>query len=109
MNLISVRPKKAISVIENQDDVIHIPINGTLDLHTFNPGDVSELLKDYIDACLEEGIFEIRIIHGKGKGILRDRVHSILKKHPLVIHFSLDPGASGWGATIVQLRGLIST
>ncbi|MBN1625026.1 MAG: Smr/MutS family protein [Deltaproteobacteria bacterium] len=81
-----------------------MPIDGTLDLHTFNPGDVSELLKDYIDACLEKDIFEIRIIHGKGKGILRDRVHSILRKHPLVMDFSLDPGASGWGATLVTLK-----
>lgn len=95
-------------MIEERDDAIHIPIDGTLDLHTFNPGDVPDLLRDYINACLEEGISEIRIIHGKGKGILRDRVHSILKKHPLVADFSLDPGASGWGATIVRLRKSVS-
>ena len=89
---------------ENQNGVIQIPIDGTLDLHTFNPGDVPDLLKDYIDACLEEGICEIRIIHGKGKGILRDKVHSVLKRYPPVIDFTLDPGASGWGATIVRLR-----
>jgi DNA-nicking Smr family endonuclease len=89
---------------ENQNDVIQIPIEGTLDLHTFNPGDVPELLKDYIDACLEEGIYEVRIIHGKGMGILRDKVHSVLKRYPPVIDFTLDPGASGWGATIVRLR-----
>lgn len=88
----------------NQNDVIHMPIDGTLDLHTFNPGDIRELIKDYIDVCLEERIFEIRIIHGKGKGVLREKVHSILRKHPLVEEFSLDPGASGWGATIVRLR-----
>jgi dsDNA-specific endonuclease/ATPase MutS2 len=86
------------------DEPIHIPIDGILDLHTFNPREISDLIKDYINACLETGIFEIQIIHGKGKGILRDRVHSILKKHPLVENFSLDPGASGWGATVVQLR-----
>ena len=89
---------------ESQNDVIQIPIDGTLDLHTFSPGDVPDLLKDYIDACLEEGICEIRIIHGKGKGILRDKVHSVLKRYPPVIDFTLDPGASGWGATIVRLR-----
>jgi len=91
-------------VTEDQNDVIRIPIDGILDLHTFNPRDVPDLLKDYINACLEDGIFEIRIIHGKGKGVLRDRVHSILKKYPLVMDFSLDPGASGWGATIVRLK-----
>jgi dsDNA-specific endonuclease/ATPase MutS2 len=89
---------------ENNTDIIHIPIDGTLDLHTFDPRDVPGLLNEYIDACLEAGFFEIRIIHGKGKGILRDRVHSILKKHPLVKSFSLDPGSSGWGATIVILK-----
>jgi len=88
---------------ENQNDVIHIPIDGNLDLHTFDPGEISDLIKEYIDACLKEGIFEIRIIHGKGRGILRDKVHYILKKHPLVMDFRLDPGASGWGATIVRL------
>jgi dsDNA-specific endonuclease/ATPase MutS2 len=91
-------------MIEDQNDIVLIPIDGTLDLHTFDPREISDLIKDYIDACLEAGIFEIRIIHGKGKGILRDRVHSILKKIPLVVDFSLDPGSSGWGATVVQLR-----
>jgi dsDNA-specific endonuclease/ATPase MutS2 len=86
------------------DDAVHIPIDGTLDLHTFDPVEVSDLLSEYIDACLETGLLEIRIIHGKGKGILRDRVHSILKKHPFVKDFRLDPGASGWGATIVLLN-----
>jgi DNA-nicking Smr family endonuclease len=86
------------------DDPVHIPIDGTLDLHTFDPREVSDLLKDYIEACLEAGIFEMRIIHGKGKGILRDRVHSVLKKNPLVIEFSLDPESSGWGATVVRLK-----
>jgi DNA-nicking Smr family endonuclease len=91
-------------MINNSEDIVPIPIDGTLDLHTFNPREVSELLNDYIDACLESEIFEIQIIHGKGKGILRDRVHSILKRDARVENFSLDPGASGWGATIVQLK-----
>jgi DNA-nicking Smr family endonuclease len=91
-------------MIEDQNDVIPLPIDGTLDLHTFDPREVNDLLKDYIGACLEAGIFGIRIIHGKGKGILRDRVHSILKTHPLVLDFSLDPGSSGWGATVVRLK-----
>jgi DNA-nicking Smr family endonuclease len=89
---------------KNEDVAIHIPIDGTLDLHTFNPREVQDLLEEYISACLEKGIYEVRIIHGKGKGILRDKVHSILKRHPLVMDFSLDPGASGWGATIVLLK-----
>lgn len=89
---------------EDQNDITHIPIDGVLDLHTFDPRDVPDLLKEYIEACLEEGICEIRIIHGKGKGILRDKVHSILKRHRLVMDFNLDPGISGWGATVVRLK-----
>ncbi len=89
---------------KNNNGAIHIPIDGILDLHTFNPMEIHDLLKEYIDACLKKGIYEVRIIHGKGKGILRDKAHSILKRHPLVMDFSIDPGASGWGATIVLLK-----
>jgi len=89
---------------KNDNKVIHIPIDGVLDLHTFAPKDAAEVVEDYLNACLEKGIYEVRIIHGKGKGILRDRIHSVLKRHPMVTDFSLDPGPSGWGATIVQLK-----
>jgi dsDNA-specific endonuclease/ATPase MutS2 len=95
-------------MIETQEDTIQIPIDGILDLHTFDPRDVPDLLNEYINACLKNEIYEIKIIHGKGTGMLRDRVHSILKKHLLVADFSLDPGASGWGATIVRLKMLSS-
>jgi len=89
---------------KNNNGAIHIPIDGNLDLHTFDPRDVPDLLKEYFKACLKKGIYEVRIIHGKGKGILRDKVHSILKRHPLVMDFRLDSGFSGWGATIVLLK-----
>lgn len=92
---------------EQIDEVepIVLPIDGVLDLHTFAPRDVSPLLDDYFDACLEAEIFDLRIIHGKGKGILRDRVKAILTKHPLVQEFSQAPlEAGGWGATVVRLR-----
>jgi len=86
------------------NDPVYIPIDGILDLHMFSPKDVSSVVKEYISACIEEDIYELRIIHGKGKGVLRETVHSILKKHPKVADFSLDPGSSSWGATLVQLR-----
>jgi DNA-nicking Smr family endonuclease len=83
---------------------IAIPIDGVLDLHTFNPKEVSSLIDDYIAACREEGIYHLRIIHGKGKGIQKARVHSILAKHPLVNGFVDAPAdAGGWGATLVEL------
>jgi len=89
---------------KNDNKVIHIPIDGVLDLHTFAPKDAADVIEDYLNACLEQGIYEVRIIHGKGKGILRDRIHSILRRHPRVTDLRLDSGPSGWGATIVQLK-----
>jgi len=82
-----------------------IPIEDVLDLHTFNPKEVGDLLDDYLCACVDKGIFGLRIIHGKGKGILKKRVHSILKRHSLVISYQeAPPEAGGWGATFVVLR-----
>ncbi len=87
------------------DEPIQLPIDGMLDLHTFKPREVKELVLDYLAACQERGIFQVRIIHGKGIGNLRRTVHSILSKHPAVVSFALDhPQLGGWGATIVQLR-----
>ena len=86
------------------NDPIQLPITGVLDLHTFKATEVKDLVPDYLTACHEKGIFQVRIIHGKGTGTLRRTVHSILSKHPLVSSFSLDhPEYGGWGATIVFL------
>jgi DNA-nicking Smr family endonuclease len=87
------------------DEPMEIPINGVLDLHTFQPRQLKELVPDYIEACIEREIYQIRIIHGKGIGNLRRSVHAILQRHPKVSSFSLDhPEYGGWGATIVHLR-----
>ncbi len=84
---------------------VELPIDGVLDLHAFNPRDVRDLLPDYIAACRQKGIFEIRIIHGKGTGALRETVHSILGKLPGVASFKLaGEDGGGWGATIVVLE-----
>ena len=84
---------------------VDIPIDGVLDLHTFQPKEIPDLLQDYLSLCLEKGIFRVRIIHGKGHGILKARVHSLLKKNPLVVQFTDSPVESGgWGATLVELR-----
>jgi dsDNA-specific endonuclease/ATPase MutS2 len=87
------------------DEPVELPIDGVLDLHTFRPKDVGDLVPDYLEACCAKGIFQVRIIHGKGTGALRESVHAILKRHPKVVSFTLDhPQYGGWGATLVQLK-----
>ncbi|MFP4157661.1 MAG: Smr/MutS family protein [Opitutales bacterium] len=89
----------------NPEDPIKFEINGELDLHTFRPQEVGELVPDYIGLCLEEGITRIRIIHGKGIGTLRETVHALLKKDPRVEDFHLaDQSEGSWGATIAFLK-----
>lgn len=84
---------------------IEQPIDGTLDLHTFLPGEVTDLVPEYLAACRERDITQVRIIHGKGVGTLRRTVESVLRKLPYVESFnSADETAGGWGATIVTLR-----
>ncbi len=86
------------------DEPIELPIDGVLDLHTFNPREVKDLVPDYLVACQERGILQVRIIHGKGIGHLRRTVHAILSKHPAVVTFTLDhEQLGGWGATLVRL------
>jgi DNA-nicking Smr family endonuclease len=86
------------------DEPVELPVDGALDLHTFNPREVTELLPHYLAACREKGIYEVRVIHGKGKGMLRETVHSLLRKLPGIVSFKLaDETGGGWGATIVRL------
>lgn len=87
------------------EDPIELPIDGVLDLHTFLTREIDDLIDDYIEACLDDRIFDIRIIHGKGKGILRNRVYALLERHPQVESFEQAPlEAGGWGAVLVRLK-----
>ncbi len=79
-----------------------LELGDTLDLHLFRPREVPELLDDWLAQCREEGLSEVRVIHGRGKGVLRRSVHSILGKHPLVDSFALEPANPG--ATLIRLR-----
>lgn len=90
--------------MSTQDDAVELPINGILDLHHFSPKDLKYLIPDYIEECMKKGIFSIRIIHGKGKGVLRRIVHSILEKNPRVVSFRIANDRSSWGATLVELK-----
>jgi DNA-nicking Smr family endonuclease len=87
------------------DKAVRIPVEDTLDLHSFLPKEVPALLEEYLSECVRTGIFEVRIIHGKGKGFLREKVHSLLRKSLLVDSFHLaDETGGSWGATIVRLK-----
>ena len=84
---------------------VKIPIEDELDLHTFQPRDIPHLLEDYFSECLKAGIYAVRVIHGKGKGIQKRRVQEILAKNSMVASFGdAPPEAGGWGATLVALR-----
>ena len=86
-------------------DPVEFVITSELDLHTFRPSDLGELIPDYIGLCLEKKLTRVRIIHGKGIGTLRETVHALLKKDPRVQRFQLaDQTEGGWGATIAWLK-----
>lgn len=89
---------------KEDNEAIRIPIDGILDLHMFAPKDAASVVDEYLRICLEKGIYEVRIIHGKGKGVLRRTVHALLEKHPKVLNYKIDSGSSSWGATMVFLR-----
>jgi DNA-nicking Smr family endonuclease len=87
------------------DEPIRLPIDGVLDLHTFKPSEVKQLVTEYLSECQARGISQVRIIHGKGTGQLRHTVRALLAGHPEVVSYADDhPEYGGWGATLVQLR-----
>ena len=87
------------------DEPVPIPITGELDLHAFAPRDIPSLVEEYVRACLDAGLFELRLVHGRGKGVQRAVVRRALASHPDVAGFEdAPPGSGGWGATLVSLR-----
>ncbi|HDN58584.1 MAG TPA: DNA mismatch repair protein MutS [Candidatus Marinimicrobia bacterium] len=86
------------------EEPVELPIDGILDLHSFNPREIKSLISDYIEECVGRNITRIRIIHGKGTGILRRKVHAILRKNRFVESFRVAyDDSSATGATIVNL------
>ncbi len=84
------------------DDVFELPIDGLLDLHAFAPRDVRSVVEEYVEAAHARGLTEIRIVHGRGRGVQRGIVQATLERHPLVAEFR-DDTDSHLGATIVRL------
>lgn len=87
------------------EDIYEVPITDVLDLHTFRPAEIADVVRSYLEAADEKGIRQIRIIHGKGIGVQRKTVRSILQRDSRVVKISSAPEtAGGWGATLVTLR-----
>jgi dsDNA-specific endonuclease/ATPase MutS2 len=86
-----------------EEDPVEIPIERELDLHAFAPRDIISVVQSYIEAAADAGIAEIRLVHGRGKGIQRGIVQAALERHPLVVEF-WDDYTSHLGATIALLK-----
>ena len=86
----------------------HIPIEAELDLHSFAPRDIPSVVDDYVTAAAAAGLEEVRLVHGRGRGVQRGIVQATLDRHPLVQEF-WDDNASHLGATIARITPLISS
>ena len=87
------------------DSPVLLPIEDSIDLHTFSPKEAKPLVEEYLYQCQSRGMKEVRIIHGRGTGVLRQIVRSVLEKSSLVERFGdAPPERGGWGATVVQLK-----
>lgn len=84
---------------------VELPIEDSIDLHTFAPRDIPDVVESYLEAASEEGLAEVRIIHGRGRGVQKERVRQVLAKSALVASFEeATPDRGGWGATVVRLK-----
>ena len=89
-----------------EHEIFDYPVDGTLDLHMFKPADVKSAVSEYLMQCRIQGVLRVRIIHGRGRGVLRQIVRSFLEKCEYVREFETPLDSSGWGATIAILEPL---
>ncbi len=88
-----------------EPEPVVLAIEDVFDLHTFRPAEVSEVVRSYLDAAHEKGLRQLRIIHGRGKGVQRNTVRTLLSRDPRVRAFGdAPPGAGGWGATWIEME-----
>lgn len=89
----------------SEDDAVEIPITDTLDLHPFQPSDVKDVAREYLHEAHQRGFKQVRLIHGRGIGVQRERIRSLLQELEFVADFhDADPTGGGWGSTVVLLR-----
>jgi len=89
----------------NEPDPVQIPIEAELDLHPFHPRDIASVVEEYVNEAHAAGLREVRLVHGRGRGVQRGIVQQTLERHPLVESFADDHG-SHLGATLARLAPL---
>jgi Smr domain-containing protein len=86
-------------------EAVPVPLEDALDLHPFAPADVVEVVREYLDRARAAGFAEVRLIHGRGRGVQREAVRRVLAGCPAVLTYAdAPPERGGWGATLVRLR-----
>ncbi len=91
--------------MEDSQEPVRIPITDVFDLHTVQPKEVAAVVEAYLEEADRLGLKSVRIIHGRGTGVQRQVVRSVLERTPFVIGFyDAPPELGGWGATIARLR-----
>jgi hypothetical protein len=94
-----------VMAASSQREPVVVGLDDTLDLHTFLPKDVPSLVEEFIRVSQRDGLLLVKIVHGKGTGALRRRVHGLLAHDPRVADFyNASPKSGGWGATVVELK-----
>lgn len=89
------------------DEPVILPVEDFLDLHPFAPRDIPDVVESYLEAAQEAGFAEVRVIHGRGKGVQKERVRQVLSRSGCVEGFEeATPDRGGWGATVVRLKKL---
>ena len=89
----------------DETDLYVVPIEESIDLHHFRPKEILAVVDAYIDAALEAGFREVRLIHGRGKGVQRANIRKFHEHDPRVERFAEStPDRGGWGATLAWLR-----
>jgi DNA-nicking Smr family endonuclease len=89
----------------DDEEPVILPVEDSIDLHAFVPKDVPSVVEAYLEAARAAGLEEVRIIHGRGKGVQKERVRQLLGRSEHVAHFEeATPDRGGWGATVVKLR-----